>query len=167
MERLLVAGIDRHLRRELRRVVERADLDNHYRHPWPGHHVRAALRTKLARYRLFEVAAGKLLRYALGVFEAIRRHGQKQIRRATTDVLTFAAVTLSHHDRLTFGKVAHSAAIASAFQSHGNSPTSRPKRISAVALNVCKRKGGLSLGDGAHWHADQLFRGLPRGEQAV
>src|SRR5262249_21614603 len=83
-----------------------------------GHHVGAAFRTKLARHRLFEIAAGKLLRHTLGVFETVERHRHEHVGRAARDILAFAAVALSLHHRLALGFIAHRPAIASAYEFH-------------------------------------------------
>src|SRR6185437_10715883 len=119
VEGLLVDREDRHLRRELLRIVERADLHHDdWTARWLGGEVGAAVGAELARHRPLEVAAREGLGRALGVLVAGGRHDDERVGRAAGDVLAFAAVALRLQHRLALGDVADVAAIASTFQLH-------------------------------------------------
>src|SRR3954463_6288763 len=123
VEVLLVAGVDRHLRMELRRLVQRADLQDRRRQagdPW--HQMGPALSAEFARDGAFEVLARELLGLPGDVAEASRRHRDEGVGRAARDVLALAAMTLRLHHRVALGDIAHFAAIASAFQTHDDLP---------------------------------------------
>src|SRR4051812_43016994 len=77
-----------------------------------------AFGAEFARHRLLQVLARKLLRRALGVFEAVERHHHEHVGRSAGDELAFAAMTLRLQHRLAFGLIAHRAAIAAAFEFH-------------------------------------------------
>src|SRR3954451_16304874 len=96
MERLSVDGEDRHLRAAVKRgIVQRADLqDRGGQARPPCGDMGAAFGAEFPRHRAFKVAAGKLLRRALGVAEAVAWHQHEQVGRAAADVLAFAAMAL-------------------------------------------------------------------------
>src|SRR5690242_18202464 len=125
MERLLVAGIGRHLRRaEQFWISERADLDDDGRKALrAGRHMGPAFRAEFSRDRALEIAALELLRLIPGVAEAAHRHGDEHIRRTAGDVLAFTAVALRFHHGIAVGDIAHLAAIAPTFKLHGFLPT--------------------------------------------
>ena len=80
VEGLLVDGIDRDLRAaEHAGIVEGADLDHDDRYPRPVDEVRPAFGAKFACHRFLQIAAGKLLGRALGVFEAVGRHRHEEV----------------------------------------------------------------------------------------
>src|SRR5262245_8197642 len=110
VERLLVASVDCHLRRELGWVVQGPDFDYDDRPLRSRYHVRAALGAELSRNRLLQILSSKLLGRTNGVFEGVRWHGQKYIWRSTSNVLALAAMTLRHHHWLTFSKISHRSA---------------------------------------------------------
>jgi hypothetical protein len=85
--------------------------------------MRAAFGAEFPRHGAFKIAARKLLGRALGVTEAIGRHEKKHVWRTAGDILAFAAMALRFHHWLAFGHVAYIAAIATAYQFHGISPT--------------------------------------------
>ena len=120
VEGLLVDSKDRHLRTaEDAWVVERTDLQDHRAQAWPARRqMGAALGAELARHRVFKIAARELLGHALYVAEARRRHEHEHIRRAATDVLALATMTLRPQHRFALGRVAHLTAVASTFQFH-------------------------------------------------
>src|SRR3954471_19799462 len=123
VEVLLVAGVDRHLRMELRRLVQRADLQDRRRQAGNlGHQMGPASSAEFARDGAFEVLARELLGLPGDVAEAGRRHRDEGVGRAARDILALAAMTLGLHHWIAFGHVAHFAAIASAFQTHDDLP---------------------------------------------
>src|SRR6185312_15501904 len=114
----------RHLRAaEQAGVVERADLEHHGGQARPPcDQMGTAFGAEFARHCAFEIAAGKFLRRALGVAEAVDRHQHEHVGRAAADILAFAAMTLRLEHRLAFGPITQRAAITSAFQSHAVLP---------------------------------------------
>src|SRR5579862_8207194 len=126
MERLLVDGVDRHLRAAKKaRIVQRTDFQDHGGQTGPAREeVRAAFAAKFPRHGALEIAAGKLLGRPRRVTEAVGRHEHEHVRRAAADILAFAAVALRFEHRLALGHIAYLAAIAPAFQLHGLLPMS-------------------------------------------
>jgi hypothetical protein len=84
--------------------------------------MRAAFGAEFPRHRAFKIAARELPGRPLGVAEAVGRHEHEHVGRAAGDVLAFAAVTLRFQRRLAFGHMTQAAAVAPAFQFHGNLP---------------------------------------------
>src|SRR2546429_4644384 len=80
--------------------------------------MRAAFGAEFPRHGAFEIAARELPGRSLGKAEAVARHQDEHVGRASADVLTLAAVALRLHHWLALGQIAHLAAIASAFQFH-------------------------------------------------
>src|SRR5690348_6515716 len=119
VERLLVDGVDRGLRREHGGVIKGSDLEHHRgqaRHP--RDQVRAAFGAKLPRDGPFEVRAGELFWRALGVFETIEWHGHEHVWAAAGHVLALTAMTLRLHHWFALGRITHRPAVTSAFQLH-------------------------------------------------
>src|SRR5271169_4903964 len=76
VKRLLVDGVDRHLRAAVERgIVKRADLEDYRGQARPPRNqVGATFGAELARHRAFNVAAAKLPGRSLGEAEAANRH---------------------------------------------------------------------------------------------
>ena len=78
----------------------------------------AAIRAELAGDRILQIRTGEILRLTSGVGKAVYGHGDKDIRRATCDVLALATMTLCLHYRIAVCFVVYVAAIASTCQFH-------------------------------------------------
>jgi len=78
-----------------------------------------AFATKLTRHWAFEIGTREFARFAAGVTKALRRNQHEHVRRATADVLAFAAMALRLESRFAFRQVANFTAIAPAFEFHG------------------------------------------------
>jgi hypothetical protein len=120
MPRLLVASIDRHVRRSVGLwIVQRARLQDHRRKAWgPRDDMGSTVRAELARHGTLDVLARELLWRSLRVPETGNRHGHEHVGRASRDVLAFTAMTLRLHHRLAFRLVAHILAVAATLDLH-------------------------------------------------
>ena len=121
MEGLFVDGIDRHLRcAEQTRIIKRADLQDDQRQTRSSRcQMGPAFATKLTRHGAFEIGTREFARFAAGVTKALRRDQHEHVRRATADVLAFAAMALCLESRFALRHVANFTAIAPAFEFHG------------------------------------------------
>src|SRR5579863_2561217 len=80
--------------------------------------MRAALGAEFPGDGVVQILAGKLLRLAFAVAEALDRHQHEEIRTAAGDVLAFPAMALPLEHGIALGNVTHFTAIASTFQLH-------------------------------------------------
>src|SRR5215831_14662218 len=78
-----------------------------------------AFATKLTRHWAFEIGTREFARFAACVTKTLRRHEHEHVRRATADVLAFAAMALCLESRFAFGHVANFTAVAPALKFHG------------------------------------------------
>src|SRR6516165_649777 len=84
-----------------------------------------ALAAKLTRHWAFEIGTREFARFAACVTKAFRRHEHEHVRRATADVLAFAAMALRLESSFAFRHVANFTAIASAFEFHPQNPPNK------------------------------------------
>src|SRR4029453_4136679 len=96
--------------------------------------------TKLTSHWAFEIGTREFARFAACVTKALRRHEHEHVRRATTDVLAFAAMALCLESRFAFRHVANLAAIAPAFEFHAalqtSSQVNASQRLRATAHRI-------------------------------
>src|SRR6266511_6482916 len=94
-----------------------------------------AFATKLTRHWAFEIGTRELARFAACVTKALRRHEHEHVRRATADVLAFAAMALCLESRFAFCRVANFTAIAPAFEFHGYNPPNKVILVSVARMS--------------------------------
>lgn len=111
--RLTVA--DCNPRRERRRIIQRADLDDHRSIILAaGRNLRAADRAEISRHCIFQIAACELGRRPGGPRKPVSWYQQEVLRCAARDMLARAAMTLPLDQGSRGQGVTHGTAIASA-----------------------------------------------------
>ena len=120
VERLSVAGVDRHLALPvLRGIVERTGLEHDsVQTGAAGKELRAAIVTELSRDHTFEIVALVLTRLALRVAKSVDRHQHEHVRRAAGEILARTTMTLGPQLRISRRLVANLAAVTAAFRLH-------------------------------------------------
>src|SRR5271165_906305 len=116
VERLPVAGVDRHLARAvLGRIVEGSGLkDDGVEAGATRNELRAAIAAEFSGDCAFEIVAFELARLTLRVSKTVDRHQHEHVRRAAGKILARTTMTLRPQHRRSRRFVANLAAVAAA-----------------------------------------------------